>query len=786
LEQRRGNTAKSLAQAENAAANARANGESPWDWQFRLLAAELRMGKGEDAAKLAVLSEVPPAGPGYNAVRARQRYLQARLPYSRQNYASAIQILREAQSMAAAAADTGVLLDAQLLEGVCLTRSGKHAEADGVFGKALDTAVRSNDRYHHSGAVFNLGFNRLRQLRFDEALPYFETVAQETGPDALTLHSVALNNEAICYSRLGEFDRAAGAQQQAIEIQQKAEARPFLQQTLAETGNNLILAGKPRDGVRYLEQALALARRLNDRPQAAMWAGNLAVAYIGSGDWDKAASFNDEAISLKQQDHGAETVYNLLNAALIAAGRGQRDSAAGLFTKCLSAGKNTPAILWEAHAGLGELYASAKPTLANRHFESALATIEQSRSDLLKPEYKISYLSRLMRFYQVYVDALCRRGEWERALEIADSSRARVLAERSNGSAPERLSRAAIRRIAGTAGPLLFYWLAPERSFAWVLSPEGIHGVELAPAAEIEKRIAAYRSTVDDTMVDPLATPLLAAAELWDLVVKPVARWLPRGTPIVVLPDGTLNNLNLETLPVYGSQAHYWIEDVSLRIAPSLSVLADEHARDRQPSRPSLLLIGDPVPPDRSLPRLPSATLEVDSVAREFEGEAKAVYRGKQATPRAYLDGHPEKFSVIHFTAHAIANVESPLDSSVALSSSGLDYKLYARDILDRPIHARLVTMSACRGAGARSYTGEGMVGFAWAFLRAGAGNVIAGLWDVNDESTARLMTNLYAELKSRSPAGALREAKLSMIRAGGPWSRPYYWGAFQLYTAAP
>jgi CHAT domain-containing protein len=78
------------------------------------------------------------------------------------------------------------------------------------------------------------------------------------------------------------------------------------------------------------------------------------------------------------------------------------------------------------------------------------------------------------------------------------------------------------------------------------------------------------------------------------------------------------------------------------------------------------------------------------------------------------------------------------------------------------------------------------MVGFAWAFLRAGARNVIAGLWDVNDDSTARLMGSLYQQLKSNPPAAALRRAKLSLVHAGAPWSRPYYWGAFQLYSVSP
>jgi len=49
------------------------------------------------------------------------------------------------------------------------------------------------------------------------------------------------------------------------------------------------------------------------------------------------------------------------------------------------------------------------------------------------------------------------------------------------------------------------------------------------------------------------------------------------------------------------------------------------------------------------------------------------------------------------------------------------------------PLQAELVTISACRSAGARTYSGEGLVGLAWAFLNAGAHNVVAGLWNVED-----------------------------------------------------
>jgi CHAT domain-containing protein len=106
---------------------------------------------------------------------------------------------------------------------------------------------------------------------------------------------------------------------------------------------------------------------------------------------------------------------------------------------------------------------------------------------------------------------------------------------------------------------------------------------------------------------------------------------------------------------------------------------------------------------------------------------------------------------------------------------------------MDVPLTADLVTFSACSGVGLRTYSGEGLVGFSWAFLRAGARNVVAGLWDVNDQSTAILMDTLYAELAAgKRPADALRTAKLSLIANPGNLHKPYYWAPFQLYTVAP
>ncbi|HYK01031.1 MAG TPA: CHAT domain-containing protein [Thermoanaerobaculia bacterium] len=67
---------------------------------------------------------------------------------------------------------------------------------------------------------------------------------------------------------------------------------------------------------------------------------------------------------------------------------------------------------------------------------------------------------------------------------------------------------------------------------------------------------------------------------------------------------------------------------------------------------------------------------------------------------------------------------------------------------LDQHLTARLVTISNCSGAGSRTYAGEGLVGLAWAFLLAGAEQVIAALWEVDDDATAKLMDEMYAQIR--------------------------------------
>jgi len=414
-------------------------------------------------------------------------------------------------------------------------------------------------------------------------------------------------------------------------------------------------------------------------------------------------------------------------------------------------------------------------------FEAAIEILERTRADLMRTEFRLPFLTRWIRLYQHYVDTLLSQNQVERALAVADSSRAQVLAERSGLAPVRRLPPGAFLNLARQSNSILLsYWLAPNHSHAWVVTPREIHHVTLPPSGEIEPLVAQYQQAIERQLADPLRTKLAAGEKLYQTLIAPVFPFLPKGAHVVVVPDGVLHGLNLESLPVPGDTPHYWIQDVSLEIAPSLAMFAKP--QDKAANR-RLLLLGDPLYDDPTFPPLTHAAREIASVKQNFTSSDQVVLTRDSATPQAYLAAAAGPFGAIHFTAHALANRENPLESAVLLSGG----KLYAHDVMNLALNADLVTVSACRGAGQRTYSGEGLVGFAWAFLRAGARHVIAGLWDVNDQSTADLMDVLYRKLaEGQRPADALRGAKLTLIESRGNLRKPYYWAPFQLYTVAP
>jgi CHAT domain-containing protein/Flp pilus assembly protein TadD len=758
-------------------------------WRFRLLKVDILLGYREvaQAASLLKVYGDPPSGPEWSEARGRDLLFRGQAAYTLSRLAEADRLLQRAADAAREADSPTLIAEVELRRGTLLVMQTHFDEARAALQQTIEHSRKIPDRYIEAIATNNIGYALFTESRYDEAIPWFERAKalsiQLGAGDSVARADGSLGN---CYARLGD-DENARLHYDRAQAAFALTGNRFGQQTYMGNAGNLLLAAEDYTGaIASYTRALAIARALHDPVWAARWLSNLASASIELGDWDAAEKYYNEARALKK-DLG-DKLYepnSLINAARIAAGRNQFDESARLFREAMKGEAEDPSVSLEAHAGLASLFIRAgQPDKAEAEFRTATDAIDQRGASLLKDDYKLSFLASLIRFNRQYVDFLMARNEPERALEVAELSRTRVLARRSGSTQPvERWTSRDYERLARrTHAALLEFWLGKDRSYLWVVTHDRVRAHELPSKSALHPLIESYRAVIIGGR-NPLEVAGMTGGKLYDALLAPAVSDVPSESRFIIVPDEDLYSFNFESLPAGKDAGKFWIEQATVAIAPSLNFLAGGAEAVRSHPEAKMLLIGDPVSAMPQYPRLEFATQEMDSIASAMPRLESTVFKGADARPDSYDHASPGRFRFIHFSAHAAANQVSPLDSAVILSGPPDRSRLLARDVMNMPLTAELVTVSACRSAGGKTYAGEGLVGFAWSFLKAGAGNVIAGLWDVNDRSTSYLMTQLYREIAGGSPiADALRTSKLALIRKGGAWAKPFYWAPFQLY----
>lgn len=789
-EMRHQNLDAALAHIEQGLKSSQERREAAWFWRFLLLKADILAGQGRANDALRLLDR-PAPGPPNADLSARLKMQQGYAKFGLNKYEESLRLLDEALRIASDLNSPALVAEIQNKRGAPLVRLVRPAEAEECFRDALEQARRAGDSYLEVSALGNLGSTRLFTGRFDEAIVSFEQMlplARKGGSPRIVGRT--LHNLGICYRNLGDIDRALQYYREAEPLYARAgEVKPNYD-LLGDLGNIYVATRQHDRAADSFRKALEFSRKAGDRLYAAGWLNNLATLSIEVGDLPAAESYVRESLAalsgIEEAAQKKGALEPLLNSARVEAARGNFVKAEEMFSRAITEAKRAgvPRVVLEAQARLGSVYVRENHwDRAARAFQQLSATIESTRSKLKRDEWKLTFQSSIIPFYEEYVGLLMEKGETVRALEAAESGRARVLAEKLNLAAqPQSVTAASLQNKAHSLNAILLsFWLSPKRSYLWVVTPGAVKGFKLPPEKEIERLVEACGNLILK-MEDLRDSPNPAGRQLYQALLGDAERLIPTGSRVIVVPDGALHSLNLETLVTAGERPRYWIENVSLAVAPSLALL-DTAAAPMVPGERNLLLIGDPAASSPEFPALPEATNEIRDVRTQFDPEKSIVITGAGARPEAYGKAEPSRFALIHFAAHAVANRESPLDSAVILSGGPDSFKLYAHDVARIPLHADLVTISACRGAGARMYAGEGLVGFSWAFLQAGARNVIAGLWDVSDRSTALLMSHLYEEQrKGAGPADALRSAKLSLL-AEPAWRRPYYWAPFELFT---
>jgi CHAT domain-containing protein len=769
-----------------------------WARRFQLLEAETMLWRGMFSDSLELLAAYRPA-PDDNEGLVRELTIESAALAHQPNLALAGEKLSQAEGICRRA-DLAACGDVLRARGVFYLHQGDSARARESFLDSLHFAVAHGDRWLEAGTLMNLGGLAVREEHFDEALDWSNSslrLAAALGAEDVA--QVASGNLGYAYLRLGDTERSLDL---FLEAEKRAAALGDIGAELnwlITAGNIYVDSGKPDRAQECYRRALAAAEQIKSTQDTVNSLESLVFAAIQSGDLDAAGSYLARLTPLLGAGSDRlDQLDVLLAQGKLDALRGRSERARAAFEAVDADRSSQVSMRLDAEHELARLLESGNDvTGAEAMYRRALATFESARSELTEEDSKLPFLANAESIYDDYIHLLVAHGRSQDALAVADRSRARTLAQdlgigAKNSTAQAGFDPVGVARV--ERATLLFYWLGRGQSYLWAVTGQR-SALFTLPA---QARIAAMAERYSQALLGP-EDPLDAGNEdgraLYDALIAPAASMIPESGEAIVFADGALSRLNFETLlapgpgrlAAAGSAAplHYWIDDVTLLSAPSISMLSAPASQAKSGER--LLLLGDAISPGPDYPELPMAGLEMKRIEAHFSPAEQTVFARADATPAAYLESSPGRFSYIHFVTHGVASRTDPLDSAIILSraSAGEDsFKLHARDIIRHAIDARLVTISACYGSGERAFAGEGLVGLSWAFLRAGAHNVIGALWEASDESTPQLMDRLYEGLKAgSSPAVALHRAKLALLHGPRAFRKPFYWASFQVYA---
>jgi CHAT domain-containing protein len=765
-----------------------------WASRFRLEAARIREIQGQNDEVIRLLNHdwTSTSNPDFQA----QRLCLLSLAYSRiGDSVHARKAMAEADQLNRISPSTKAEIFAR--HAIFEIQENHLTEAESLLRQSLATARIAKDAFAEATALLNLSAVDLQQDRYEDAIEQSDIaahIAQTIG--AQVVHTRAVGNAGWAYYETGDYQRALANFKAAA-----ANAANLGSTSDEEHWNNTAGMSEARMGNyaaarKHYNRAMALARTLKDPSEIAQVDQSLASLALHSPHPEQAAPYIKEARALAQQMASAFDIQlgDLLQAQFLTS-QGNISQAKSLLLQVEAQTLQFPTIQLDAEHTLTDVMEKAGDThAAETWYQRSTATYHSQRDQLQTDDARLPFFANGRDLYLDYAAFLIRNHRTDDALAVIDQGRAETLAEglgiesKKASTRPRKLSLSALARQANA--DILVYALSPQGSYLWAANGKQSGFYQLPDRAQILDEIANHRRAVLAAR-DLLKAQDPSAHKLYDMLVKPAEHLIHPGDRVYIVADDGMHGLNFETLLTPGGAGHYWIEDVTITNLASVRLLvpARRPPSSHKSSAPQdrLLVIGNPVYSGQQYAPLPNAAAEVTNVAAHFPANDRTVLTGADASPDAYVKSDPSRFDYIHFVSHAVASELVPLDSAVILSPHGTpdSAKLYARDILSKPLHANLVTISACQGSGVRAYAGEGLVGLAWAFLRAGSRNVIGALWDVSDASTPELMQHLYDGIADGQPPDvSLRAAKLQMLHSHGIFRKPIYWSAFQLYSA--
>ncbi len=369
---------------------------------------------------------------------------------------------------------------------------------------------------------------------------------------------------------------------------------------------------------------------------------------------------------------------------------------------------------------------------------------------------------------------------------------------------------------------VLEYFVGDSAIFAFAVTKQGFEVVATKRDSSFAGMVAGLANSFKNVTSKPAY--LQRAAQLYQILVKPLEAHIANKPQWIIIPDGELHQIPFEALlsknvsPAIEPDDRalpYLIQQHEISYHYSATLLLQSYQAQKTVSHTNLFAGFAPVfSQERKNGNLVTTDFSPAGVARPdahsylmtrdgktldelkySEQELRDIMAAFLYRGRAYLhqDASEENFKTnlkgykfVHVATHGVISSDNPKLSNLAFSqpqdrSAREDGILYSAETYNLDLNADLLVLSACQTGAGKFAKGEGLMALTRGFLYSGARNIVASLWKVYDQHTSLLMVEMYRQIAAgKSYSAALREAKLKMItnpETAGPQS----WAGFVL-----
>ncbi|MGC8659586.1 MAG: CHAT domain-containing protein, partial [Desulfomonilaceae bacterium] len=375
-----------------------------------------------------------------------------------------------------------------------------------------------------------------------------------------------------------------------------------------------------------------------------------------------------------------------------------------------------------------------------------------------------------------------------------------------------------------------------------------IHGKKLVkglfkPTArkEVDELVRKFREPMElrlgDSPIEKLKTfDFASGKKLSDLLLGDILFDLPKDTPLIVIPDGSLGVVPFEMLvlnnegkmktkgkipQISGAEFFGDRNPISYYQSVTALTLARTLGKQKKTGQKTLAMV-DPVftlddprlvkyanqdrdklaaslPTDLLIPmeaqnsitfaRL-KLTAQLGESLKRADPSRTDIYEGMAAKKSVIVEKDLTPYHSVVFGTHGyfgkdLPGIQEPVLILTLLDTpKGQDGFLRMSEVMGLNINCDIAALTACQSGLGRNISGEGTMGMGRAFQYAGAKSVLISLWSVSESASVNLVESFFKHLKEgNNKRESLKLARDEIRKAG--YDHPFFWASFILVGEA-